>query len=136
MQRQQVIAEQAANEKKDSNELKMQENFLAQKFWSAFLKSKMAFVRVVLVDCMDAWMTNGLAIVQSFGNPSGRCLGWLLHCRDERHVHVLTGIARPRGAQLANVIAVPGVAFASTVGGRPDKRERGDVQKFQEGRAE
>lgn len=29
MQRQQMIAEQAANEKKDSNELKMQENFLA-----------------------------------------------------------------------------------------------------------
>jgi len=29
MQRQQVIAEQAANEKKDSNELKMQENYLA-----------------------------------------------------------------------------------------------------------
>jgi hypothetical protein len=41
MQRQQMIAEQAANEKKDSNELKMQENFLAQKFWSAFLKTKM-----------------------------------------------------------------------------------------------
>jgi hypothetical protein len=41
MKRQQVIAEQAANEKKDSNELKMQENFLAQKFWSAFLKTKM-----------------------------------------------------------------------------------------------
>jgi len=41
MQRQQVIAEQAANEKKDSNELKMQENYLAQKFWSAFLKTKM-----------------------------------------------------------------------------------------------
>jgi hypothetical protein len=41
MERQQVIAEQAANEKKDSNELKMQENLLAQKFWSAFLKTKM-----------------------------------------------------------------------------------------------
>jgi len=41
MERQQVIAEQAANEKKDSNELKMQENYLAQKFWSAFLKTKM-----------------------------------------------------------------------------------------------
>lgn len=41
MKRQQVIAEQAANEKKDSNELKMQENYLAQKFWSAFLKTKM-----------------------------------------------------------------------------------------------
>lgn len=36
-----MIAEQAANEKKDSNELKMQENFLAQKFWSSFLKTKM-----------------------------------------------------------------------------------------------
>jgi len=36
-----MIGEQAANEKKDENELKMQENFLAQKFWSAFLKTKM-----------------------------------------------------------------------------------------------
>jgi hypothetical protein len=41
MKRQQEIAEAAANEKKDSNELKMQENFMAQKFWSAFLKTKM-----------------------------------------------------------------------------------------------
>ena len=39
--RQQEISEAAANENKDSNELKMQENFLAQKFWSAFLKTKM-----------------------------------------------------------------------------------------------
>lgn len=41
MKRQQEIAEAAANEKKDSNELKMQENFMAQKFWSSFLKKKM-----------------------------------------------------------------------------------------------
>lgn len=41
MKRQQEIAEAAANDKKDSNELKMQENFLAQKFWSSFLKTKM-----------------------------------------------------------------------------------------------
>ena len=41
MKRQQEIAEAAANEKKDSNELKMQENFMAQKFWSSFLKTKM-----------------------------------------------------------------------------------------------
>ena len=39
--RQQQIRDQAANDNKDSNELKMNENFLAQKFWSAFLKSKM-----------------------------------------------------------------------------------------------
>lgn len=39
--RQQEISEAAANENKDSNELKMQENFLVQKFWSAFLKCKM-----------------------------------------------------------------------------------------------
>lgn len=41
VRKQQEIAEQAANENKDSNELKMQENLLAQKLWSAFLKSKM-----------------------------------------------------------------------------------------------
>lgn len=39
--RQQQIRDQAANDNKDSNELKMNENLLAQKFWSAFLKSKM-----------------------------------------------------------------------------------------------
>ena len=39
--RQQQIRDQAANDNKDSNELKMNENFLAQKFWSAFLKTKM-----------------------------------------------------------------------------------------------
>ena len=39
--RQQQIRDQAADDNKDSNELKMNENFLAQKLWSAFLKSKM-----------------------------------------------------------------------------------------------
>ena len=32
--RQQEIAEAAANENKDSNELKMQENYMVQKMWS------------------------------------------------------------------------------------------------------
>lgn len=41
IKRQNSIAEKAANENKDSNELKMQENYLAQRFWSAFLKNKM-----------------------------------------------------------------------------------------------
>mmetsp|Transcript_4824 Transcript_4824/g.4478 ORF Transcript_4824/g.4478 Transcript_4824/m.4478 type:complete len:88 (+) Transcript_4824:667-930(+) len=41
VRRQQEIAESAANENKDSNELKMQENFLVQKLWSSFLKKKM-----------------------------------------------------------------------------------------------
>ena len=40
-ERQQHIRDQAANDNKDSNELKMNENLLAQKFWSCFLKSKM-----------------------------------------------------------------------------------------------
>ena len=39
--RQQHIRDQAANDNKDQNETKMNENFLAQKFWAAFLKSKM-----------------------------------------------------------------------------------------------
>jgi hypothetical protein len=39
--RQQEIAEAAANENKDSNELKMQENYMVQKLWSSFLKKKM-----------------------------------------------------------------------------------------------
>ena len=39
--RQHEIAEAAANENKDSNELKMQENFMVQKMWSQFLKKKM-----------------------------------------------------------------------------------------------
>lgn len=41
VRRQQEIAESAANENKDTNELKMQENFLVQKLWSGFLKRKM-----------------------------------------------------------------------------------------------
>jgi len=39
--RQQEIAEAAANENNDSNELKMQENYMVQKMWSQFLKKKM-----------------------------------------------------------------------------------------------
>jgi hypothetical protein len=41
VKRQQDIAEQAANENKDSNELRMQEQFVVQKLWSSFLKKKM-----------------------------------------------------------------------------------------------
>lgn len=41
MKKQQEIAQSAAADKKDSNELKMQENFLTQKFYSSFLKRKM-----------------------------------------------------------------------------------------------
>lgn len=39
--RQQEIRDKAANENKDSNELRMNESFLVQRFWSAFLKQKM-----------------------------------------------------------------------------------------------
>ena len=39
--RQQEIAEAAANENKDSNELKMLESFMVQKMWSQFMKRKM-----------------------------------------------------------------------------------------------
>ena len=53
--RQQQIRDQAANDNKDSNELKMNENFLAQKLWSAFLKSK-----------MDKEMTRTAEIEQAF----------------------------------------------------------------------
>jgi hypothetical protein len=41
VRRQQEIAESAANESKDSNELKMQQNYMVQRFWSQFLKRKM-----------------------------------------------------------------------------------------------
>ena len=41
VQRQQEIAEMAANENKDQNEIKMQEQFLVQRLFSAFLKKKM-----------------------------------------------------------------------------------------------
>lgn len=41
VRRQQEIAETAANENKDSNELKMQENYMVQKVWSSYLKRKM-----------------------------------------------------------------------------------------------
>jgi len=41
VKRQSEIAEAAANENKDSNEIKMRENFHVQKIWSQFLKRKM-----------------------------------------------------------------------------------------------
>jgi len=41
VRRQQEIAETAASENKDSNELKMHENFMVQRLWSNFLKKKM-----------------------------------------------------------------------------------------------
>lgn len=41
MERQQQIRDKAANENKDSNELKLNEAFLVQRFWSAYLKQKM-----------------------------------------------------------------------------------------------
>ena len=41
VKRQQEIAESAANENKDSNEIKMAENFHIQKLWSDLLKKKM-----------------------------------------------------------------------------------------------
>lgn len=41
VKRQQEIAEMAANENKDQNEIQMQEKFLVQRLFSAFLKKKM-----------------------------------------------------------------------------------------------
>ncbi len=41
VRRQSEIAEAAANENKDSNEIKLRENLLVQKLWSSFFKKKM-----------------------------------------------------------------------------------------------
>lgn len=41
VKRQSEIAEAAANENKDSNELKLRENFMIQKIWSQYYKKKM-----------------------------------------------------------------------------------------------
>ena len=41
VRRQSEIAEAAANENKDSNELQLRENFMIQKMWSQFFKKKM-----------------------------------------------------------------------------------------------
>lgn len=41
VKQQQQIAEQAANENRNSDELTMRDNFLAQRLWSAFMKVKM-----------------------------------------------------------------------------------------------
>ena len=40
-ERLQQIRDKAANENKDSNELRMNESLLVQRFWSSFLKHKM-----------------------------------------------------------------------------------------------
>jgi hypothetical protein len=41
VQRQSEIAEAAANENKDQNEVKLRENFMIQKMWSQYYKTKM-----------------------------------------------------------------------------------------------
>lgn len=41
VRRQSEIAEAAANENKDQNEVKLRENFAIQKLWSQFYKMKM-----------------------------------------------------------------------------------------------
>jgi hypothetical protein len=41
VRRQQEIADMAANENKDQNEIKMHQEFLIQRLFSAFLKKKM-----------------------------------------------------------------------------------------------
>jgi hypothetical protein len=41
VRRQQEIADMAANENKDQNEIKMLHEFLIQRLWSSFLKKKM-----------------------------------------------------------------------------------------------
>lgn len=41
VQRQSEIAEAAANENKDQNEVKLRENFMAQKMWAQYFKMKM-----------------------------------------------------------------------------------------------
>ncbi len=41
VRRQSEIAEAAANENKDTNEIKLRENFMIQKMWSMFYKKKM-----------------------------------------------------------------------------------------------
>ena len=42
VQRQSEIAEAAANENKDQNEVKLRENFMIQKMWSQYYKTKMS----------------------------------------------------------------------------------------------
>ncbi len=55
VRRQQEIAESAANENKDSNELKMQENFMVQRLWSSYLKRKMEKEMKRTYDIEDAF---------------------------------------------------------------------------------
>ncbi len=66
------IAEKAPNENKDSNEFKMQENYLAQRFWSAFLENKMEKEMKRTADIEKAFRTfraaTGLSDVQDIVN--------------------------------------------------------------------
>jgi hypothetical protein len=41
VRRQSEIAEAAANENKDSNEIKLRENYMVQKIWSQYFKKRM-----------------------------------------------------------------------------------------------
>ena len=55
--RQQEIADAAANENKDSDELKMRENFMVQKLWAVFLKRKMENEMRKSAEVEDAFQT-------------------------------------------------------------------------------
>lgn len=57
VKRQQEIADAAANENKDSDELKMRENFMVQKLWAVFLKRKMENEMKKSLDVENAFQT-------------------------------------------------------------------------------
>jgi len=57
VKRQQDIADAAANENKDSDELKIRENFMAQKLWAVFLKKKMEKEMYNSSEVEDAFQT-------------------------------------------------------------------------------
>jgi chromosome segregation ATPase len=57
VKRQQDIADAAANDNKDSDEIKMRENFMAQKLWAVFLKKKMEKEMVKSAEVEDAFQT-------------------------------------------------------------------------------
>jgi chromosome segregation ATPase len=57
VKRQQEIADAAANENKDSDELKMRENYMVQKLWTVFLKRKMENEMRKSAEVEDAFQT-------------------------------------------------------------------------------
>jgi hypothetical protein len=74
------------------------------------------FAWIIAVSSLTAWYENVKAFASPFGPSTGQCIGWLLHCTEEKHVYVLR---REKTIEhIENVYATGRPAFTTGAGGR------------------